>query len=187
MEQLAGEVGPQGQAAVSQKGQHLAVDREAGPPQHEGGHGQPAGHCARSGEGGDPGGELQQAGDEPLSPCLIQPQGGEQSGRPAGQSAHDAGEKEHPDDNREKQHEGTDVQGGGQGPGDGVGEGHGEAGCLELGGRMSSRPGPLAGPVEAEEQAYAQGSGDMCQIEEQPRTAAGEDPGAHHPQDKGGT
>lgn len=23
-------------------------------------------------------------------------------------------------------------------------------------------PGPLAGPVEAEEQAYAQGSGDMC-------------------------
>ena len=74
-----------------------------------------------------------------------------------------------------------------RGPGDGVGEGHGEAGCLELGGRMSSRPGSLAGPVEAEEQAYAQGSGDMCQIEEQPRTAAGEDPGAHHPQDKGGT
>ena len=60
MEQLAGEIGPQGQAAVSQKGQHLAVDREAGPPQHEGGHGQPAGHCARSGEGGHPGGELQQ-------------------------------------------------------------------------------------------------------------------------------
>ena len=47
--------------------------------------------------------------------------------------------------------------------------------------------GALAGPVEGEEQAYAQGSGDMCQIEEQPRTAAGEDPGAHHPQDKGGT
>lgn len=95
--------------------------------------------------------------------------------------------KKHPDDHREKQHEGTDIQGGGQGPGDGVGEGHGEAGCLELGGRMASRPGPLAGPVEAEEQAYAQGSGDMCQIEEQPRTAASEDPGAHHPQDKGGS
>lgn len=50
-------------------------------------------------------------GDEPLGPCLIQPQGGEQSGRPAGQSAHDAGEKEHPDDHREKQHEGTDIHG----------------------------------------------------------------------------
>ena len=61
MEQLAGEIGPQGQAAVPQKGQHLAVDREAGPPQHEGGHGQPAGHCARSGEGGDPGANIQTA------------------------------------------------------------------------------------------------------------------------------
>ena len=35
--------------------------------------------------------------------------------------------------------------------------------------------------------AFLGDSGDMCQIEEQPRTAAGEDPGAHHPQDKGGT
>ena len=32
---------------------------------------------------------------------------------------------------------------------------------------MSSRPGSLAGPVEAEA-GLSQGSGDMCQIEEQP-------------------
>ena len=81
MEQLAGEVGPQGQAAVSQKGQHLAVDREAGPPQHEGGHGQPAGHCARSGEEETP----EESSNRPVmsrwAHAWSSPRG-EQSGRP---------------------------------------------------------------------------------------------------------
>ena len=83
MEQLAGEVGPQGQAAVSQKGQHLAVDREAGPPQHEGGHGQPAGQRPLR-EGGHTGGHLQQSSEQLLGPLLGQAKGGEKGGQKSG-------------------------------------------------------------------------------------------------------
>ena len=43
VEQLAPQIGPHGQAGVPQEGQHLAVDGQAGPAQHEGGHGQPTG------------------------------------------------------------------------------------------------------------------------------------------------
>ena len=57
MEQLAPQVGPHGQAGVPQKGQYLAVDGQAGPAQHESGHGQPPGE-GPAGEGGHPGGDL---------------------------------------------------------------------------------------------------------------------------------
>ena len=83
-EQLARHIGADGQAAVPQKGQHLAVDGHPRPAQHEGGHGQPPGQ-GPVGEGGHPGGHLHQPGEQPLRPGLVHSQRGQEGGEETAQ------------------------------------------------------------------------------------------------------
>ena len=185
MEQLAPHVSAQGQAAVPQKGQHLAVDAHPRPAQHEGRHGQPAGQ-GPVGEGGHPRGQLHQSGEQPLGPKGGQAQGGEQGGQAAGQGGQHPGIGEDAQKDGEEQHEGADVQQRLEGTGHRPGEGPGEGDRLELGTARPAGEGALVRLVEPEDHSHQQGGQQMGQIEEQPRRPAAEHPRPHRPQDEGG-
>ena len=185
MQQLARQIGPQGQPAAPQKGQYLAVDGQTGPAQHKGGHGHPAGQRP-VGEGGHPGGHLQHPGNQPLRPLLGQPQGEQQTGEQTGCGGQQAGQGQHAHRHGKKQNEGADVQGGLQSARDRPGEGGGKAGGLKLGRRAVFPPGALAGLVKPEQQAHDQGGEQVRQIEQQPHQPAAKEPRPHHAQNKGG-
>ena len=185
MEELAADVGPDGEAAAADEGEDLAVDGKARPAQEEGGHGQLPRGGPVAGEGPYPAGELDEAGEEPLRPPGGKAQRGEQGAQQTGQTGQQPGEKEQLDDHREKDHEGADIQGGEEGVFDGAGEGGGDPLRLE-GGRGPPLPAFPLPLVEAEEKPHTHRGGGVGQVEEETHPAAGKDTGSHHAQDEGG-
>ena len=101
MEQLACYIGPDGQAAVPQEGQYLAVYRYSGPAQHEGRHRQPPGQGPVS-KGGYPGGHLHQSGEQPLRPGLVHSQGGQEGRQQVGRCGQYPGVGQNPQENGKK-------------------------------------------------------------------------------------
>ena len=178
--QLARQVGAHGQPAVPDEGQHLAVDAHPGPAQHEGRHGHPLG--PRPGEGGHPGGQLQQTGHQPPGPLLPHAEQGQHPGQ-AGQCPVGGQQLQH---HGEEHHKGADAQRGLEGLAHRPGEGGAGPDGLKGGPGGTALPALVPAPVEAEEDAHQDGGGGMGQVEQQPHPAGAEHPRPHHPQDEGG-
>ena len=188
VEQLAYQIGAHGQAAAPDEGEHLTVDGDAGPPQHEGGQNKLAAEGAVAGESPHTGGDLQRSGKQTLGPLRGEAEGGEHRPQHLGQPGQEAGADKELNHHGEKDHKGADVQRGQKGVFDGAGKGCCEALGVELGpGLPLLPPGGWAGLVKTEENADADGGGRVGQIEQHSHPATGEHPSPHHAQNEGGT
>ena len=122
VEQLAYQIGAHGQAAAPDEGEHLTVDGDAGPPQHEGGQNKLAAEGAVAGESPHTGGDLQRSGKQTLGPLRGEAEGGEHRPQHLGQPGQEAGADEELNHHGEKDHKGADVQRGQKGVFDGAGK-----------------------------------------------------------------
>ena len=148
VEQLAYQIGAHGQAAAPDEGEHLTVDGDAGPPQHEGGQNKLAAEGAVAGESPHTGGDLQRSGKQTLGPLRGEAEGGEHRPQHLGQPGQEAGADKELNHHGEKDHKGADVQRGQKGVFDGAGKGCCEALGVELGpGLPLLPPGGWAGLV----------------------------------------
>ena len=75
VEELTHKIGARGQPAVREEGEGLAVDGKPRPPQHKGGHGNLPRQLSPLGQAGDTGGQLDEPGEELLTPTLRQSKG----------------------------------------------------------------------------------------------------------------
>ena len=113
VEHFAADVRRHRKAAFVKEGEHLAVDAQAGPPQHEGGNGEPgAERASRSRQAPDAGGQLQNAADDPLGIGRVQPQGAEQRAQQRCGGRQHAHHVQQPDGHGEEHHKGADVHDG---------------------------------------------------------------------------
>ena len=122
VEQLAYQIGAHGQAAAPDEGEHLTVDGDAGPPQHEGGQNKLAAEGAVAGESPHTGGDLQRSGKQTLGPLRGEAEGGEHRPQHLGQPGQEAGADKELNHHGEKDHKGADVQRGQKGVFDGAGK-----------------------------------------------------------------